>query len=416
MYKIIVSNLGFKDFWIEKELHNMTGTLNQLLTELKEQLKEVNTIDDITITKNFSITEKDFLKADDLIIKVVETDDVECCISILLEGNFFGGYYSSNKYITDDVPIVLHNKAQIYTLEEVLLLGFVETTVDYYNENKEEHELNWEELPFNEKVKQIESYTQDDDIANICYYENTKTALEKKIKETNLKKYLEIVYNCTSKQQDSYSRYYDVFEQDSNFSLLFLSDKEKGTIEVKKDNSNKIFDILETKDNNIEKIVKNYIDEIQLNCYQYEIINITYTEITMQGLGLGKGDIVKVYSRDTILEFIEALDKEKIVKTAFENMVKDYKNGYATINLKTGELEGLSLSSNESLQAIDSQYITLYTFESYFNISDLNLLDDDKPYTDQEKEVTAMIENIVYHDNILDYTEINQELDFFYNI
>lgn len=92
---------------------------------------------------------------------------------------FVGGYYDDRifegEYFAGKTPF--SKEIDTYALDEVLKLGFVENVVNEYNDRAEWQELPaWDELNFEEKVKEIEEYTASDEIAGINYYETVEEA------------------------------------------------------------------------------------------------------------------------------------------------------------------------------------------------------------------------------------------------
>jgi hypothetical protein len=133
--------------------------------------------------------------------------------------------------------------------------------------------------------------------------------------------------------------------------------------------------------------------------------------ITAKGIGVGQNKRVEVLTKDDILSLVENLDETQVLKKAWEGFCKGCKDGYAVINLKTGELQTESLGSNERNQAIDNQYIIIYTFDMNFDIGDLNLI-----VNKEETEEAALFDYILYSQKeIIDINNIKEQLEFFYS-
>jgi hypothetical protein len=135
------------------------------------------------------------------------------------------------------------------------------------------------------------------------------------------------------------------------------------------------------------------------------------TTIKAKGIGTGRNERRELLTKDDILSLINQLDETQVLTKAWEGFVKGCKDGYAVLNLKTGQLETESLSSNERNQAIDNQRIIIYDFDMNFDISDLNLV-----INKEETEKAALFDYILYSQKeIIDYDYINEQLEFFYS-
>jgi hypothetical protein len=135
------------------------------------------------------------------------------------------------------------------------------------------------------------------------------------------------------------------------------------------------------------------------------------TTIKAKGIGVGQNKRVEVLTKDDILSLVENLDETQVLKKAWEGFCKGCKDGHAVINLKTGELQTESLSNNERNQAIDSQYIIIYTFDMNFDIGDLNLT-----VNKEETEEEALFGYILYSPKeIINEDNIKEQLEFFYS-
>jgi hypothetical protein len=137
------------------------------------------------------------------------------------------------------------------------------------------------------------------------------------------------------------------------------------------------------------------------------------TTIKAKGTGLGQNERIEVLTKDDILSLINQLDEIEILKKAWEGFNKGYKHGYAILNLKTGQLETESLSTNERNQAIDNQRIIIYDFDMNFDISDLNLVINKE---ETETEEDALFDYILYSQKqIIDINNIKEQLDYYYS-
>lgn len=135
------------------------------------------------------------------------------------------------------------------------------------------------------------------------------------------------------------------------------------------------------------------------------------TTIKAKGSGIGKNERIEVLTKDDILSLVENLDETQVLKKAWEGFCKGCKDGYATLNLKTGQLQTESLSNNERNQAIDNQYIIIYTFDMNFDIGDLDLI-----VNPDETEEEALFYYILYSPKeIINEDYIKEQLEFFYS-
>ena len=93
------------------------------------------------------------------------------------ESKFFvGGYYDDRIFegtdFEDKTPF--SKDLDIYSLSEVLKLGFVEGVIENYesiNSNR------WDDLDYNEKVKLIMEYTDGDNIAGLKCFDSEEEAV-----------------------------------------------------------------------------------------------------------------------------------------------------------------------------------------------------------------------------------------------
>jgi hypothetical protein len=132
------------------------------------------------------------------------------------------------------------------------------------------------------------------------------------------------------------------------------------------------------------------------------------------GVGTGEGQTIEILNRNKVIEIIEDIDNELVVRKAWKAFNKGFKNGYAVLNLETGEIESLSLGNGESDQAIDYNYIFLYEFEMNFDIGDMELRDEEGDLLEDDNEIEGMIEEILFEDNIIDSKKITIQLNEWY--
>lgn len=136
-------------------------------------------------------------------------------------------------------------------------------------------------------------------------------------------------------------------------------------------------------------------------------------KVQRQGEGTGKGTMVDVLGRQKIEDIIDGLNYTDIIKCAYESYNKGFKTGYATINLETGKVEGLGLGQNESNQAIDNTYITLYLISQNVDFDEDNILTEEELEEGKEMTDEDIIEYLDYSFE-LDWDYINAQLDSWY--
>jgi hypothetical protein len=162
--------------------------------------------------------------------------------------------------------------------------------------------------------------------------------------------------------------------------------------------------------NTIETIVKQYYNNMEENKMK--------TIITVSKGFDGDTKKIEVYSKNKIIEIIENLDDEEVIRKAWRGFNKGYKSGYAAINVADGELQYLSLGQNESFEGIEN-YVILYRFDQNFDIGDMQLgnIDDgdEIAFEDEKDEIEAMFEELLYQDNIIDMHKVNMQLEQMYN-
>jgi len=132
------------------------------------------------------------------------------------------------------------------------------------------------------------------------------------------------------------------------------------------------------------------------------------------GVGTGEGQTIEILNRNKVIEIIEDIDNELVVRKAWKAFNKGFKNGYAVLNLETGEIESLSLGNGETDQAIDYNYILLYEFDMNFDIGDMELRDEEGNLLEDDNEIEGMIEEILFEDNIIDGKKITIQLNEWY--
>ncbi|WJQ05543.1 hypothetical protein QT236_18230 (plasmid) [Geobacillus stearothermophilus] len=81
----------------------------------------------------------------------------------------------------------------------------------------------------------------------------------------------------------------------------------------------------------------------------------------------------KVLDRDIIEQIIYRLDAQEIIETAYRGYIPYKKTGHATINLKSGKLETVSLGKREFPHPFDDIRIYLFSIEL---IDNEDLLDE----------------------------------------
>ena len=117
---------------------------------------------------------------------------------------FVGGYYDDRIFKGEefDGKTPFGKDIDIYTLEEVLKLGFVENVKDIYD---------WEELSEQEKINAILDYTGSDEIAGLIWCENKEVA--EKCKQEILEDVEELEKNIeyVGKEQDEYGIFREVY-------------------------------------------------------------------------------------------------------------------------------------------------------------------------------------------------------------
>ena len=92
---------------------------------------------------------------------------------------FVGGYYDDRIFENELYSVNLYDKKMlsIYTLREVLKLGFMEGVIDCYTFDKKESEKDFCELTEEEKAKVILDYIKDDELAGLKAFNNLNSAV-----------------------------------------------------------------------------------------------------------------------------------------------------------------------------------------------------------------------------------------------
>lgn len=133
---------------------------------------------------------------------------------------FVGGYY--DKRIFEDEEGFYYgctpfsNDIDIYTLEEVIKLPFVESVIEWYEDNKEDEEECWDDLTENKKAELIIEYVDTDDIAALVYFDDDIKAQQYKqqvLKEILEKERMSIFIG---NRQDQYGNYNEVYMYKNN--------------------------------------------------------------------------------------------------------------------------------------------------------------------------------------------------------
>lgn len=140
-----------------------------------------------------------------------------------------GGYYDERIFKGIDEKTPFRKDISIYDSEEALKLPFVEPVIEYYNDYKNDDELEWDKLSESEKIEFIESYTEGDEIAGLVAFKTLEEAvkyLKDVLKQINE---LEEEYEFSYKEEDDYGRYNSVYEK---------KNKRNATIQVSKAGGN----------------------------------------------------------------------------------------------------------------------------------------------------------------------------------
>lgn len=138
-------------------------------------------------------------------------------------------------------------------------------------------------------------------------------------------------------------------------------------------------------------------------------------KVKLNGLGQGSGSVVEILDRKEIEKAIEELSSREIIEAAYKGYVKGFKNGYAVIELRTGELNTNSLSDNESNQAIDCVYIILYKVGQNDEFCACDILSEEEIAEGKEVEYEDIIDYLDFHFE-LDWNYINEQLSDWYEV
>lgn len=142
-------------------------------------------------------------------------------------------------------------------------------------------------------------------------------------------------------------------------------------------------------------------------------------------------DTFEILEREKVEKIINNLDPEKIVQTAYAAYVPGMKKGYATVNIKNGKLEPVSLEVGESLHPFDDLRVYLYSIEEldlpYPDLFDETELEKLDQYLEEGKSIEEFCNNenidikerqiqaLVYHfDEVWDESNIKEQLDQLY--
>lgn len=123
---------------------------------------------------------------------------------------FVGGYYDNRIFDGLEEKTPFSKEINIYTLEEVLKLAFVENVIGWYEDTEEKE---WDEVLESEKIKAILAYTKYDEIAGLVYFDEEEKA--EKYKNDVIKEIeeLEKNYSYIGKKQDDYGNFREVYEK-----------------------------------------------------------------------------------------------------------------------------------------------------------------------------------------------------------
>lgn len=124
-----------------------------------------------------------------------------------------GGYYDSRIFegVEDKTPF--GKDIGIYTLESALKLGFVDGIIYYYEEKREDNELEWNDLTNERKIEIILEYTESDEIAGLVAFDTLEEATD--YVQDTISEILELEqeYEYASKKQNSYGFYNEVYKK-----------------------------------------------------------------------------------------------------------------------------------------------------------------------------------------------------------
>lgn len=117
---------------------------------------------------------------------------------------FVGGYFDDRIFKGEEFEgkTPFSKDIDIYTLEEVLKLGFVEPVKDLYD---------WEELSEEEKINAIIEYTARDEIAGLILCKNKEVAEKTKLDIIKEIEELEKNIEYIGKEQDEYGMFREVY-------------------------------------------------------------------------------------------------------------------------------------------------------------------------------------------------------------
>ena len=115
-----------------------------------------------------------------------------------------GGYYDDRIFEGTEEIRTFGKDIGIYTLESALKLGFVDGVIEYYEEEKKDNELEWDDLTNERKIEVILEYTRDDEKAGLVEFDTLKEATNY-LKDSLLELLkLEKEYEYTGQKHGSY--------------------------------------------------------------------------------------------------------------------------------------------------------------------------------------------------------------------
>ena len=105
-----------------------------------------------------------------------------------MEKKLLVGGYLDDRIFRADEDILLYDKdIDCYTVEEALKLGFMSGIEEFYYEDfKKGTDLEFFELSNKEKLEIILKFVEDDEIANLEYFDTEEKALARKNEELSL--------------------------------------------------------------------------------------------------------------------------------------------------------------------------------------------------------------------------------------
>ena len=130
---------------------------------------------------------------------------------------FVGGYYNTGKFLDSEGDVEQrfypYSDVAIYDIESVLKLAFVEQVSEWYEDNKEDEDKEWDELSDSEKVAEVMTYVESDEIAGleICAgLEEANKVLKSCLDDIRA---VEEEYEVVEKEQNSEGFYIEVYKK-----------------------------------------------------------------------------------------------------------------------------------------------------------------------------------------------------------